>query len=398
MKTIRFLSIVILFVTCIPVIKSQTMTEKAGVIDYEALAQKLVNQCAVVKEGEVVLISGGVKDFELLEDIAVNVSKLGAFPLISIGSDRLTRRLFTEVPEKYDSRVPLLDMKLLDFINVGIGISYGEDPSLLADIPADRMAAINKAYVPANELAIKRNIRGVNLGNGLYPTEALAKQFGMTKNELAEIFWKGVNTDYSVLEAKGKALKELLQAGKEVQITSKNGTDFKVRIEKRPVFVSDGKTSAEDLAGGVAATQVYLPAGEVFVTPVPGTAEGVVVIDHDFYQGKLIEGITLTFKAGRLTSMTAKSGLEPLKAMYDAAGAGKEDFSFIDIGINQDVKIKPGTRMLAWVPSGMLTVGIGNNIWAGGENKTPFQYNFFMPWSTVKVDGKVLIENGVLSR
>jgi leucyl aminopeptidase (aminopeptidase T) len=396
MKTLRFLAVVILFVTCLPVMKSQTLPEKSKAVDYEALAQKLVNQCAAVKEGEVVLISGGVKDIELLEDIAVNVSKVGAFPLISVGSDRLTRKMYTEVPEKYDSRFPLLNMKLLDFTNVVINVSYGEDPGLLADIPPDRIAEMSKASAPMNDLAVKRNIRQVSLGNGLYPAEALAKQFGMTKNELSEIFWNGVNTDYSKLESKGKALKELLIAGKEVQITNANGTDLKVRIGNRPVFVSDGTNSAEDLTGGLAAMQVYLPAGEVFVTPVPGTAEGIVVVDHDFYQGKLIEGITLTFKAGKLISMTAKSGLEPLKAMYDAAGPGKEEFSFIDIGINPDVKIKPGSMLLTWMPSGMLTIGIGNNIWAGGENKTPYGYNFFMPVSTVKVDGKILVENGVL--
>ena len=110
------------------------MTEKGKVVDYEALAQKIVNQCAIVKEGEVVLIFGGVPDIELLEDIAVEVSKVGAYSMISIGSDRLTRKMITEVPEKYDSQFPLLSMKLLDFTNVVISVSYGEDPGLLADI------------------------------------------------------------------------------------------------------------------------------------------------------------------------------------------------------------------------------------------------------------------------
>lgn len=396
MKTLRFLAVLVLFTTCIPVINSQTVTEKSRTVDFEALAQKIVNQCAVVKEGEVVLITGGVKDIELLENIAVNVSKVGAFPLITVGSDRLTRRFFTEVPEKYDTQFPLLSMKLLDFTNVVIGVSYGEDPALLADISPERMAAISNTNLQVNDLAVKKNIRQVSLGNGLYPTEALAKQFGMTKAELSDIFWKGVNTDYSKLTATGEAVKAVLKAGKEVQITNSNGTDLKVRVENRPVFASDGITSAEDMKGGLAAMQVYLPAGEVFVTPVAGTAEGIVVVDRDFYQGKLIEGITLTFKGGKLISMTAKSGLEPLKAMYDAAGTGKEEFSFIDIGINPDVKTKPGSMLISWIPSGMLTIGIGNNIWAGGENKTPYGYNFFIPGSTVKVDGKTLVENGVL--
>ena len=37
--------------------------------------------------------------------------------------------------------------------------------------------------------------------------------------------------------------------------------------------------------------------------------------------------------------MTAKSGLDEFKEFYEAAGEGKEDFAFIDIGINDVKKI-----------------------------------------------------------
>ena len=169
-----------------------------------------------------------------------------------------------------------------------------------------------------------------------------------------------------------------------------------MRIEKRPVFVSDGVLSADDLKKGFAASQVYLPAGEAYLSPVPGTAEGTVVVDRQFYQGKEITGLTLNFKAGKLTSMTAKSGLEPLKKMYDAAGTGKDEFAFIDLGLNPNVSLKPGSKLVAWMPAGMVTIGVGNNVWAGGENKTPYSLASFLPGSTLKVDGKVLVENGVL--
>jgi len=396
MKTLRFLAVVVLIVACIPVIKSQTVPAKAKAVDYESVAQKLVNQCAGIKEGEVVLILGGVPDFELLEDITVNVRKTGAYALMFAGSDRLTRKLFTEVPVKYDSQAPLVDMKLLDFTDAIISVDYGEDPGLLADIPPERFLTRSKAYESVTDLAYQRKIRGVSLGNGLYPTEALAKRYGLTKNELAEIFWGGVNTDYSKLEATGKKVSAMLTAGKEVHITNANGTDLKVRIESRPVLVSDGMISAEDLKGGYATSQVYLPAGEVYLATVPGTAEGIVVVDQQWYQGKEIKSMTLTFKGGKMISMTAKSGIEPLKAIYDAAEPGKEDFSSLDIGINPDVQLKPGSAMVTWMSSGMLTLGIGNNIWAGGDNKNLFGLPFHMPGSTVKVDGKVLIENGVL--
>ncbi|MCX6261375.1 MAG: aminopeptidase [Bacteroidia bacterium] len=396
MKIIKIFAVVIFIMGSLPVSKAQTIIDKSKTVDYEALAQKLVNQCAKIHEGEIVFINGGAREIELLEDIAINVRKLGAFPLVTIGSDRMTRRMYTEVPVKYDSQIPELSLKLLSFVTAIISVDYSETTGLLADIPPERFITIGKTSAPVNELLVNRNVKGVTLGNGLYPTEAQAKQFGLTQKELSDIFWNGVNVDYPKLEATGKAVKTILSGGKEVQITNANGTDIKMRIENRQVLVSDGSLSDEDLQRGYAASQVYLPAGEVFLAPVSGTAEGKVVVDRLFYQDKEITGLTLTFQKGKLTSMTAKSGIEPFKAIYDAAESGKEEFAYIDLGINPDVHIKSNSKLVAWMPAGMITVGIGNNIWAGGGNKNPFGYSFFLPGSTIKVDGKILVENGIL--
>jgi leucyl aminopeptidase (aminopeptidase T) len=202
--------------------------------------------------------------------------------------------------------------------------------------------------------------------------------------------------DYSKLQKTGEVLKEVLADGKQVHITNPNGTDLKVRIEGRPIFVSDGIISDRDVQSGGAACQVWLPAGEVYTAPVPGTAEGKVVIDRHLFRGREILGLTLTFKVGKLTSMTAKSGLEPLQALYDASGPGKELFGFIDIGINPNVRLLPDSRLVAFMPAGMVTVGVGGNTWAGGENEAPFALNGFLPGSTFKVDGQVLVEGGAL--
>lgn len=397
MKTKLTFVILIMIMSSI-VTNAQPLADKSKSSETEALAQKLVNQCAHIQEGEFVLVSGGVRNLQLLEDIAVNVRKLGAFPLLSIESDRMTRRMFTDVPEKYDSQKPEASLKLFGMVDAVINVEYSDSIGLLADIPAERLVKIGKAYEPVNELVAKRNIKGVNLGNGLYPSEASAKQFGMTQKELSDLFWKGVNTDYSELESSGKSVQKALMEGKEIQITNPNGTDLKIRIENRSVIVSDGVLSDDDLKKGYATSQVYLPAGEAYLAPVSGTAEGKVVVDRQFYQGKEITGLTLTFKAGKLTSMTAKSGLDPLKKLYDAAEPGKEEFAFIDLGLNPNVQVKAGSKLVAWMPAGMVTIGIGNNIWAGGDNKSTYSNAFFLPGSTVKVDGKILVENGILQK
>ncbi len=364
--------------------------------DYDALAQKLVAQCTNVQEGDLVLITGGVRDVELLENLAVQVRKMGAFPLVSLGSERIARCYYDEVPAKYDSQTPGFDLALANLVTAVISVDYLETIGLLADVPAERIAMVSKAGTPVSVRMIDRNVRQVNLGNGLYPTADLANQFGVSKEELSSIFWDGVNTDYSQLQAQGETMKAALVSGSEVHITNPNGTDLRLRIDGRPVFVSDGVISDEEMELGGAACQVWHPAGEVYTTPVPGTAEGTVVVDHHFYQGQEIRNLTLTFEAGKLVSMTAESGLERLQALYDAAGPGKDLFAVVDVGLNPNVRIPSGSQMVAWMPAGMVTIGLGSNTWAGGGNSANFALYGHLLGSTLEVDGKIVVENGKL--
>ena len=364
--------------------------------DVKATAQTLVNQCASVKEGDRVLIAGRPVDIELLEEVAVQVRKLGAFPHISVGHAKLGRRMFDETPAKFDAQTDDFDLKLAGIVNAMITVSATDNPGLFADVPPQRAAARAKATQAIEQATLKNNVRMVSLGNGLFPTAATAKMFGLSEDALAKIFWAGVNTDYSKLQNTGQSVQGALAKGKEVKITGPGGTNLTMSIASRTTYVSDGVISTDDLAKGGAACQVWLPAGEVYTTPVPGTAEGTVYVERHFFQGKEVNGITLTFKGGKLASMTAKSGLEPIKALYDAAGAGKDELGFIDIGINPDVKIPTESKLTSWVPAGMLTIGHGGNEWAGGTNTSPFSMDYRLPGCTVTVDGKTLIENGNL--
>src|SRR5262249_53786188 len=138
-----------------------------------------------------------------------------------------------------------------------------------AGVPVERLDAVAKASVGIYPQLLKRNVRTVGIGNGLYPTASRAKQFGLTETELAKIFWDGLNVDYAKLQGVGEELKKVLSQAQEVQLTNANGTDLRVRIEKRPVFVSDGVLTPEKQRQGGAHCQTWLPAGEVYVAAVP---------------------------------------------------------------------------------------------------------------------------------
>lgn len=367
---------------------------KKAPTDLKQLAERVVNQSAGVKEGEIVLVSGSARDNELLENIVVEVYKVGAHALLDISSESVTKRSFTEVPEKFDSKEPKLALALAKMVNVTINVDSQETETLLADIPAARRAERAKAGAPVQKEFIRNKVRSVNIGNDLYPTEWRAKRFEMPLEAFGKLFWEGVNIDYTTLQADGEKARTAL-TGKEMEITHPNGSSLKVSLDSKPAYISDGIISADDVAKGN--LDAYLPAGEAAVVTAANSGTGKFIIEKQFYQGKEVNKLTLNFENGKLTSMTGEGdGFAALKADYDLAGEGKDLLSFVDIGINPNYSLSPTSKLGNWVSAGMVTVGTGNNMWAGGTNGATGGAAGHLAGCTVKVDGKVVVENGVL--
>jgi aminopeptidase len=363
--------------------------------DFSSVAEKVVTQSAGVKDGDVVLVFGSNEDLPLLEEIAIAVRKQGASPLISVSTSGFNRRTYDEIPAQYDSRPSEVMMKLAGIVDVIINTEAG-DSRTLKGVPPERMAARGKAAAPVGELMRKRGVRTVTLGNGLYPSEEQAELYDIDRDELAEAMYSGIDTDYGAIQAAGKQVRQILAAGKEMRITQPNGTDLRVRIERRPVAVNDGIISPEEQKPGSAESSVWLPAGEAYLVPVAGTAEGTFVADKLFFLGQPVEGLKLQFKAGKLSSMSAEAGLQPIQAAYDAAGPGKDMLSVIDIGLNPSLKVPDDNPIHAWSKAGRVTIVIGNNTWAGGTNQVNFALSPSASKATITVDGKPLVQDGKL--
>ena len=182
----KYLNFMFLFFLMFSLANAQSPLQK-----HEMLASKRINLCANVQEGDHVLISGGVRDAALLDEIALQVRKIGAEYLVMLDSQDRNRRYFDVVPAKYDSEKPEFAVGVLNLVNVIISVDEGEMIGLFKDVPAERIAARSEASSGIMELLEKNNIRTVNLGNALYPTEALAKQFGISMAQLGELFWNG---------------------------------------------------------------------------------------------------------------------------------------------------------------------------------------------------------------
>ena len=367
----------------------------AAPTDTDALARRLVT-AAAVKEGEVVLISGQARSAQLLEDIAVAVRSAGAFPLITYDSDRLSKRMFFDVPAKWDSQADSAGVKLAGIVDVTIGVTDGQSENLMEGADPKRLAERGRAGEEAAKAFLARKVRSVEVGNGFYPTPWRAQRYGLSEEALAQVFWDGVAVDPAALQERAAQVSARLAAGNLLRVRNANGTDFSVQLKGRPVRSSDGAISDQDVRDGAVA--VYLPAGEVFTTAVPGSANGKIVQSLSFFRGKPVENLTLQFKDGRMVSMSGSGeGYAGFRAGYDAVDdARKDEFGLVDFGINPNVSLPANSQVGAWIPAGSITLGVGNNSWAGGENTSPYAITAFLPGSTVTLDGKKIIDRGKL--
>jgi leucyl aminopeptidase (aminopeptidase T) len=370
--------------------------------DTDAIARTIVTKSLGITEGEKVLIVGPVREMQLLEDLAFHVRNIGAFPLLTITSDRLMEREM-EAPARYDGETDALELALMDVIDVSLVVAPDMAPELLAKFSPERMAAQGAAYEPIARRSRENAVRFLELGNSLAPTEWRAEQAGMSRDALAAMFWDGVGVDYAELERTGQAVRERLEKGREVRVTHPNGTDLRFQIGGRPVFVNDGVISDADRERGGAAILAWIPAGEAYTTAVPGSAVGVIVAPETSYfddpaASSEIRNLRIEFRDGQVVSMTGEGpGFASYKALYEAAGEGRETFGVLDIGLNPRIRLPEGSRLGSFLPAGNVTLAFGGDVWAGGENDVAWGDARFMSGATVMVDGEPLVQDGQLT-
>lgn len=87
-----------------------------------------------------------------------------------------------------------------------------------------------------------------------------------------DCFIRTVPVDYPQMKRDCETLKNLLDQSVSLEIENPNGTKVRIDTEGRTAFTDDGDFSRPGTGGN-------LPAGETFLSPVVGSAEGVIVFD-----------------------------------------------------------------------------------------------------------------------
>lgn len=204
-------------------------------------------------------------------------------------------------------------------------------------------------------------------------------------------------TDYDKLSAKQLAF-EMGMRGKKIKVTTPKGTDISFEIGDRPVTKQDGDASAvrADQGKNLIDREIELPAGAIRVAPIEATVNGKVAFPDSEWDSTLVKGLVLTFVEGKMTDMTADTGLDAVKQVMEAAGDAGKSFREFALGFNPLLAVPDQEP---WIPyygygAGVIRLSLGDNSELGGSVTGGFvRWNFFTD-ATVSVGDDLWVQDG----
>lgn len=360
-------------------------------VSLQNLAKSIVKESLRTKEYESVVITTYPHTMELAEQVALECQKSGADPIMLLDTDAVFYGQFKNYSVENLRKTSAHCLGLAEYANSYVWLGGPKDPSEMAKVPKERWEASNKGEEAHYDMWNEKKPKSVGVALGQVTRER-AKAYGFNHAKWKEMVEAAIAVDYRQMASFGKTVAGLLSAPVDVHMTAENGTDLRFRLAGagRKAYVNDGVISDEDLATGNRDTS--LPAGDVWVAPIEESAEGVFISDVNIPQmGKLIEGLSWTFKGGKVTDFTAKKNVALAQTGWGTATGAKDMFGGLGLGINR--KAQPGFLSNSIV-SGAVTVSIGDNRSLDGKNVSGYGYHGTLIRGTVEVAGKTVIRAG----
>ncbi|OGW23440.1 MAG: hypothetical protein A2077_05945 [Nitrospirae bacterium GWC2_46_6] len=201
-----------------------------------------------------------------------------------------------------------------------------------------------------------------------------------------------MNADWKRLSKMTRDIAKIVNTAEYVEIKTPDGTHITMSKKGRKALADDGMLSKPGSFGN-------LPAGEVFLAPVEGSANGRLVLNWAPTR-ELASPITVVVKDGIAREVM---GDEPyadyLRAKLDER---EENRNIAELGIGTNDRAKrPDNILESEKILGTIHIAFGDNSSFGGKVKTPFHQDFvfFRPTVTLtEKDGSktYLLKNGVL--
>ena len=305
----------------------------------------LVNFGANVQPGQILDIGSGLGKEELTRAITASAYKRGAkFVDVYYWDPHLKReRVLYAADEVLDFVPPWYGERTLQLGEeraATISLSGPIEPHLYDDLDPERLG--RDVFPRVKEWTTVINERTVNWCVAPGPSTKWAQLVhpGFEQDAALEKLWEQVvhvcRLDEDDPEGawrersdalKGVAERLTAQAFDAIHLEGP-GTDVTVGLLPTSRWIGGGEETADGIPH-----MANLPTEEVFTTPDPLRADGVVRATKPLYsQGRIIEGLTVRFEGGRAVQIDADSGADTLRAMtaHDEGGTLLGELALVD--------------------------------------------------------------------
>ena len=284
----------------------------------EEHAKILVNYCTKVKKGDQVVVSAGPDAHELAVAVARFVAEAGARLITLMSSEEISRAAYDGADNETLEVFPAHLNALAEKSDVFISINSPVNIKALANVDPKRLMARAKVDKPIFDLLMTR--RWVIT---VHPNAALAQQGNMSLEEYREFVYGACLIDWEKESKNLYLMKERLEKQKDLRFIGPE-TDLFASTEGRLWEAADGKFN--------------MPDGEVFTAPVEDSVEGKIYFDVPFLQqGKVIDGVRLTFEKGEVVDFSAEKEEATLKQLLEVDD-GARRLGEMAIGTNRGIK------------------------------------------------------------
>ena len=310
-------------------------------------AKAILDDCACVKAGEQVLIITDTELFKIGQVLAAAVYERDAEPIMAVIK-----------PREMDGQEP----------PVPVAEAMKRADVVLA--PVSRSITHTRAVKEA--------------------ASAGARILVMTAFTERLMISGGIEADFRDQRPVCEKLADLFTEADTVKLTTLAGTDLAMNIEGRR---GNALTCVVDKPGMFSP----VPNIEANVSPIEGSAEGKIVVDASIPYigiGLLREPVKMTVNKGFITEIQGGYQAEVLRRDLES----KNDpnvYNIAELGVG----LNPRSEMTGIMLDdegvlGSAHIGIGTSITLGGKLKAAVHYDLVLWKPTIRLDGKMVIENG----
>jgi aminopeptidase len=374
----------------------------------ERYADLLVNFGANVQQGQILDVGSALGKEELTRAITASAYRRGAkFVDVYYWDPHLKRArvqyaaddVLDFVPAWYGERT----LQLGEARAATIALSGPIEPHLYDDLDPERLG--RDVFPRVKEWTEVINERTVNWCVAPGPSAKWAELVhpNLDPEAALDTLWEQVlhicrldeDDPEAAWQDRSKALKGVAQRLTERAFDAIHlegpGTDLTIGLLATSRWIGGGEETLEGIPH-----MANLPTEEVFTTPDPQRADGVVRATKPLYsQGRIIEGLTLRFEGGRAVQIDADSGADTLRALtaLDEGGTRLGELALVD----REGRIGPldtvfYDTLLDENAAGHVALGQGYDAGAGEDdrervNRSSIHLDFMVGSTEVDVTG-----------